>query len=168
MLNQPRIVDCRDNTTQSIGVCQSGCNAAGGYGRKQAAVAKPSSLTRSLHPHDNFHTLHCSVQADSDGDTLDFPAMISQLFEFLITLAGSSRFQPGLSQFAPWLIDLSLGAHLPPSLPVWCMSLSSSTHCTSRLQCTLGPCNPPHNRPPSCPGISSTSPACHSIALCRI
>ena len=73
----------------------------------------------------------CSVQADSDGDTLDFPAMISQLFELLITLAGSNRIQPVLSQYVPWLVDLSLGAPCTP--PGLCPLLPGVAHGCSVL-----------------------------------
>jgi len=92
------------------------------------------------------------VQVDSDGDTLDFPAMISQLFEFLITLAGSSRFQPMLTQGLPQLIHLSLGMadSLPPFPCLACKEdcLLPLASCISSSRSYLSYLSPPPLPPP--------------------
>ncbi len=52
----------------------------------------------------------CARQVDSDGDTVAFEVLISQLFEFLLTLVGSARLLPLLRPMLPELMYLTLGA----------------------------------------------------------
>lgn len=49
------------------------------------------------------------AQVDSDGDAVDLEALAAQLFEFFVTIAGSTRLSPLLAPILPELIRLSLG-----------------------------------------------------------
>lgn len=72
------------------------------------------------------------LQRDSDGDTVDLEGLLSQAFEFLLTIAGSRRMAPTLERMLPELVRLSLGApllhHLVPlsSSPMHACSKSSA------------------------------------------
>ncbi len=52
------------------------------------------------------------VQVDEDADDLSFPAMISQLFEFVLCIVSNSTFLPLLQPVLPELAYLTIGA--PP------------------------------------------------------
>lgn len=52
------------------------------------------------------------LQRDSDGETVDLEGLLSQLFEFLLTIAGSRRMAPALNRMIPALVRLLLGAPL--------------------------------------------------------
>ena len=63
------------------------------------------------------------MQADEDGDNMDFESLMSQLFEVLITLISNRRYQDLMQPIAPDLIYHTIGeqsAHhmLPDSMPV--------------------------------------------------
>lgn len=47
---------------------------------------------------------------DERGDALGFDALVVQLFEFMLTLAGSSRYRPLIAPCLDQLVYLSLGA----------------------------------------------------------
>ena len=70
---------------------------------------------------------HC-VQADEDGDNMDFESLISQLFEVLITLISNQRHQELMQPIVPELIYHTIGNHPPthaPTHPTQC--------CTAKL-----------------------------------
>ena len=50
-----------------------------------------------------------AFQVDSDGYTLEFEVLISQLFEFLLTLVGNTRFLPLLQPVLAELTYHSIG-----------------------------------------------------------
>ena len=56
---------------------------------------------------------------DERGDALSFDALVVQLFEFMLTLAGSSRYRPLVTPALDQLLYLSLGARtfIPSILP---------------------------------------------------
>ncbi|KAK9839772.1 hypothetical protein WJX81_000471 [Elliptochloris bilobata] len=49
------------------------------------------------------------AERDSDGETTDVEGLVSQMFEFLLTIAGSKRMSPALERVVPELMRLSLG-----------------------------------------------------------
>ena len=57
------------------------------------------------------------MQADSDGDVVEFSVLVSQMFEFILTVVGNSKFLPLLQPVLPELAYLTLGAAtpIPPS-----------------------------------------------------
>ena len=57
------------------------------------------------------------MQVDEDADNLSFPAMISQLFEFVLCIVSNSLFLPLLQPVLPELAYLTIGALPPPSSP---------------------------------------------------
>ena len=70
---------------------------------------------------------HC-VQADEDGDNMDFESLISQLFEVLITLISNRRHQDLMQPIVPELIYHTIGNHpttyTPTLLTQCCISKS--------------------------------------------
>ena len=56
------------------------------------------------------------VQADEDGDNMDFESLISQLFEVLITLIGNRRYQELMQPIVPDLIYHTIGPSPPHRL----------------------------------------------------
>ena len=48
-------------------------------------------------------------QVDEEGAELGFEALVVQLFEFLLTLAGSSRFRPLITPCLDQMVYLVLG-----------------------------------------------------------
>ena len=57
------------------------------------------------------------MQVDEDADDLSFPAMISQLFEFILCIVSNSVFLPLLQPVLPELAYLTIGALPPPPPP---------------------------------------------------
>ncbi len=57
-----------------------------------------------------------SLQVDSDGGAADLLVLVSQLFDFLIALAGNPRFEQTLLESVPQLIHQTLGDLFP--LPI--------------------------------------------------
>jgi hypothetical protein len=53
------------------------------------------------------------AQADSDGDVVEFEVLISQMFEFILTVVGNSRFLPLLQPVLPELAYMTLGDTFP-------------------------------------------------------
>lgn len=53
------------------------------------------------------------MQADSDGDVVEFSVLVSQMFEFILTLVGNSKFLPLLQPVFPELAYLTLGTVTP-------------------------------------------------------
>ena len=49
------------------------------------------------------------VQADEEGDNMDFESLMSQLFEVLITLVGKQRYKPLMPPIVPVLVYLTIG-----------------------------------------------------------
>ena len=72
------------------------------------------------------------VQIDSDGDTVAFDVLISQLFEFLLTLIGNARFLPLLQHVLPDLMYITIGVRM-----------------RGMTFAPLHPCSPP-GAPPAC------------------
>ncbi len=56
------------------------------------------------------------VQVDEDADDLSFPAMVSQLFEFVLCIVSNSTFLPLLQPVLPELIYLTIGGKMHPLL----------------------------------------------------
>ena len=48
-------------------------------------------------------------QVDEDADDLSFPAMVAQLFEFVLCIVGNSSFLPLLQPVLPELAYLTIG-----------------------------------------------------------
>ena len=68
----------------------------------------------------------CCAQADSDGDVVEFEVLISQMFEFILTLVGNSKFLPLLEPVLPELAYMTIGAALSPpnSHAILCLLLT--------------------------------------------
>lgn len=49
------------------------------------------------------------VQADEEGDNMDFESLMSQLFEVLITLVGNQRYKHLMQPIVPELVYLTIG-----------------------------------------------------------
>lgn len=49
------------------------------------------------------------LQADSEGDTINLSSLVAQLFEFLLTMAASKRFQSLLGSNLRELVYVSIG-----------------------------------------------------------
>ena len=64
-----------------------------------------------------------AVQVDEEADDLSFPAMISQLFEFVLCIVSNGVLLPLLQAVLPELAYLTIGALPPPPppclLPPW-------------------------------------------------
>ena len=58
--------------------------------------------------------LEAAAEVDERGDSLGFEPLVVQLFEFMLTLAGSSRYRALLAAPLTQILYLSLGAHLYP------------------------------------------------------
>ena len=56
------------------------------------------------------------VQVDEDADDLSFPAMVSQLFEFVLCILSNSTFLPLLQPVFPELVYLTIGDTMHPLL----------------------------------------------------
>ena len=54
-----------------------------------------------------------SMQADEEGDNMDFESLMSQLFEVLITLVGNQRHHHLMQPIVPELIYLTIGNSSP-------------------------------------------------------
>lgn len=48
-------------------------------------------------------------QVDEEGGEVGFEALVVQLFEFLLTLAGSNRFRPNITPCLDQMVYLTLG-----------------------------------------------------------
>ncbi len=66
------------------------------------------------------------MQVDSDGDAVDLEALAAQLFEFFVTIAGSTRLSPLLAPILPELIRLSLGMRHAMGTSRVCVRVSGS------------------------------------------
>ena len=64
------------------------------------------------------------VQADEDGDNMDFESLISQLFEVLITLISNRRHQELMQPIVPELIYHTIGHPTHPPTPPTAASLN--------------------------------------------
>ncbi len=82
------------------------------------------------------------MQADEEGDNMDFESLMSQLFEVLITLVGNQRHHHLMQPIVPELIYLTIGNN---SLLDFCLVDVQSlvlkwrkseyqSHCSQRLQ----------------------------------
>jgi len=84
-------------------------------------VASPRSLPLLLVQQDKsiLHHWHvsqaclCPMQADEEGDNMDFESLMSQLFEVLITLVGNQRHHHLMQPIVPELIYLTIGNNSP-------------------------------------------------------
>ena len=85
-------------------------------------VAMPCQGSGSLSP-----TAAPAVQVDEDADNLSFPAMISQLFEFVLCIVSNSLLLPLLQPVLPELAYLTIGA-LPPALTALPTSSPAKPH----------------------------------------
>ena len=54
------------------------------------------------------------MQVDEDADDLSFPAMVSQLFEFVLCIVSNSTFLPLLQPVLPELAYLTMGENMHP------------------------------------------------------
>ena len=68
-------------------------------------------------------------QVDEDADDLSFPAMVSQLLEFVLCIVGNEHFMPLLQPVLPELAYLTIGV-LPDTRQWHCcqMGLASQRH----------------------------------------
>ena len=79
-------------------------------------MALPRSLSLLVQQVDSIlHHWHvpqaclCPMQADEEGDNMDFESLMSQLFEVLITLVGNRRHHHLMQPIVPELIYLTIG-----------------------------------------------------------
>ena len=82
---------------------------------------------------------------------MDLEGLISQMFEFLLTVAGSRRMAHALERMTPELMRLSLGARLPLSQPLLIqhLHLRCIPRCSQKALC----CRAFFRSVPACRGV---------------
>lgn len=82
-------------------------------------------------------------QVDEDADDLSFPAMVSQLLEFVLCIVGNEKFLPLLQPVLPELAYLIIGGLPAMAIALYtvrCLAAYTTaphTHISASVECTF-------------------------------